>query len=59
LEWHSEVEELSRHESQEGHRQVPGDVLKVLGAVDLKLIAQLLSNVYKTESVSRISIKLQ
>lgn len=53
------MEELSRHEAQEGNRQVPGDVLKVLGAVDLKLIAQLLSNVYKTESVSRISIKLQ
>ena len=41
------------HESQEGHWKVPGDVLKVLGAVDLKLMARLLSNVYKTESVSR------
>lgn len=53
------MEELSRHELQEGHRQVPGDVLKVMGAVDFKLIAQLHSNVYKTESVSRILIKLQ
>ena len=41
-------------ESQEGHWKVPGDALKVLGAVDLKLMAQLLSNVYKTERVSRI-----
>jgi len=46
-------------ESQDGHRKVAGDALKMLGAVDLKLMAQLLSNAYKTESVSRISIKLQ
>jgi len=46
-------------ESQEGHLKVREDVLKVLGAVDLKLMAQLLGNVYKTESVSRISIKLK
>jgi hypothetical protein len=46
-------------EPKECHLKAPEDVLKVLGAVDLKLMAQLFGNVYKTESVSRISIKLK